>query len=547
MDEMFGTVIQILILALWIGSKFFGSKNNTNTTSPQPVPQPRPVPRQSNNQAANDFLNRLFAQQGLSNRQPPQPNLGEQLKNGLEQLIVGEVRVRTIARDADRYGDTVRKTLTEMIVPEIQKFEIELNRALSPSLPARERTREQQRLDLWGKKIHSQLRILEGMVSRQIDKTLGDMLADADAIAIAFLEPLQSFVKTHEVQMSYQTPLCIPAKKGEEATFLGIFRDRPLIFVPQNFHSHLFRWISVPHEIGHVIWRSIDGLSEEIHECCEIKSIPQLQNFDGRAVNAVESMYAGWLPEIFADFITVMLAGPSALHGMLHLYDRYDRVDVCRMQQNGYVDEHPPPVIRALLMIRLLERIDYLEEAIEFQRRWNTRHGDVREIVISSRQTAFKLPIAPILARGTDIMLRLYQTQFEALSGRTFASIPSFEMTLGLWNRSRKIGKKLVERETPERNPRLVLVGAVEAAYYNPESIDDIVEGTRAAIIGKGTPVRKYNANRVSRLSADGKVSRNELRDAIVLSELLRRPSVQKPAANKKATWPKMMTPPRRA
>ncbi len=154
---------------------------------------------------------------------------------------------------------------------------------------------------------------LDALVTWRTDRQLGEVLADADAIAEALMAPLQRYAEAHGLDFPALRPLCAPAVSGGEAVIYGLFPDHPVIFVPDDFGDDLLRWPSIAHEIGHVMYWALEGFAADLRALVPSREPPWLPRVQGRSVIFdVHAAYRAWLPEVVADAIAALLLGPCA-------------------------------------------------------------------------------------------------------------------------------------------------------------------------------------------------------------------------------------------
>ncbi|MFT6400332.1 MAG: hypothetical protein ACJAYU_005103 [Bradymonadia bacterium] len=395
------------------------------------------------------------------------------------------------------------------------------------------------RTSQWIAVIRGRLNVLGELADQRSSEDLGEMLDDADAIAQAFVSPFGSFARTHNIDFPMQDPISVPANGQGEAVLLGLLPNRPIIQVPSNFGTDIYRWMAVPHEIAHVIWHRTPGLEIEVRSKLGLHDSAELMRRSEPVQELPRRLMSSWLLEFFADWVAVMLTGPAAVHGLSFVFDQSAspaRAGTVWVTQQGEYDEHPPAHLRMLSACALLRRMGYIVQADALEAEWRERHP--MDQVVVPLAGGDRVPFgADDLANFVNAYaVAFYETEFESLSGRTFSSIPGFEMTFGMWARVQRDAAKLGSRKSFHDDPRYVICGAVEARWHHPDDAEEIRLATRAAIIGEHAPLSERSHRRRERIGGvtqKGRFSRAEFRDALILKGLIE-PRVSAPARKSK-------------
>lgn len=378
--------------------------------------------------------------------------------------------------------------------------------------------------------VEQALVVLEHQARWRADPTLRGVLADADAIAQAFLAPLLAFLDVHGVPFKGGAPISAPGSNLESVWF-DLLPRHPVVLVPDDFDQDLLRWPAVAHEVAHIMFRDVPGLARELYAMVPGAQWAGPARLQGRAVTFdLEGAFGGWLEEIFADAICMMLLGPSALRGMIAMFQEPQAptdVLVAHLRPDGRLDEHPPRHLRVLLAAWFLERIGYLIEPDALRERWERDHGRPDVLLLPTvERTLVPVPLVRFRVFGQQLLERIYMSSYDALAGYPLSAITGLEMSPGLWARARKESRKLLEGVPFMDDPRVVIAAAIEAVHQHPGAHTRIASGVGRAIAGIGTrewTVRDVHYDPLRR--GGRRLGAADLRDAVVLGALFKRPA----------------------
>jgi hypothetical protein len=393
----------------------------------------------------------------------------------------------------------------------------------------------------------TRLGLLRDAADWRADPRLGPFLADADAVAEALLEPFTAFANAQGIRFPRQHPICVPTDPGHEAVWFGLAPDHPVIFVPDDFGMDLYRWPAVAHEIGHLVFRRVPGLEEEIRAVTGLELTPVLPRIDGSRIHFnPEAALSGWLEEIFPDVLTAVQLGPAALRGFIEVFEESAepaRATLAYTTDGRTFGPHPPPALRVRLVARLLEYIGYDQEVDALRKTWAARHGHaaaLESILLPSRAgTLLEAPMQVMEEAAWPVVLALYEGSWQALSGRSIESIAGFDMSPGVWARTQRVAEGLAGGRPESADPRVLLAAAMEARATNPAKGPIIAEALRRSILGRDMNERRVadaayalpqsgashgGAYALPRPGGSlGAFSMVEIRDALVLRDVLTR------------------------
>ncbi|MBI4819524.1 MAG: hypothetical protein HY791_24845 [Deltaproteobacteria bacterium] len=370
--------------------------------------------------------------------------------------------------------------------------------------------------------------VIETMAKWRSDPKLGGFLADADAIAHALLVPLTEHAQAGAIEFPTQRPLCVPADPEGEAIWIGLLEDYPLIFVPDDFGDDLYRWPSIAHEIGHLIWHRVPGYGAEVMKKLDLEGSTRLA-IQGRSFD-VKPAYRAWIQELVADAFALLILGPAGLRGLIHSFRNPTQpraTRVAAIYRDGTFEEHPPAELRVLLGAALLTEIGFDVEAKVLVAEWTREHASTEGILVPLPQSraVISVPTEVWLEVGRPIMLEWYALSYSSLGGHEIRSVHGVEMTPGMWKKVSQRAADLVSGTSFNDDPKIVVAAAIEARARSPGAKLRLERAVREAILGLDAKEKRVADRNYART---GRTTQSQLlRDAIVLRELLSRPRAQ--------------------
>ena len=376
-----------------------------------------------------------------------------------------------------------------------------------------------------------QVSVLEALGASRVNPDVAHSLTDAESIAETLLTPIQQFAAAQDVRLPAQRPIAAPAQEGGESIWFGLLPpDYPILFVPADFHKDLHRYASVPHELGHLLWRAVPGLADEVLERSGIVPMEGLfYQSKGRFHGHLDQLYSAWLPEIWADFVAVLLAGPAAAFGLLHSFADPDQPlrTACAVAYGDSYAEHPPALLRIHLAAHLLVQLGFDAEAKTLVGEWEAIHKEQPFLLVDAQaEDQLRLGFAPVLRRGQQLVEQLYEIQWRTLSGFRLADIPGMEMGPGLWAKVQARAEMLAADQPFNDSGRVVLCAAIVARRRHPARSLVIALGLRRAILGRDTDERRVADPAFQHRRGVGVEPgfNEEIRAALIMREVLFRP-----------------------
>lgn len=381
------------------------------------------------------------------------------------------------------------------------------------------------------------LHVMEHLMAWRADPTLGAALEDADTIARAMLRPLQDLARHDGLPFPQLDVVCAPAAPEEESVWFGLLPPgHPVVFVPEDFEQDIHRWVSVPHEIGHVMWRELPGFANEVRGRLGLaRPAPLMQRESEGYVFDRDAPFAAWLEEMHCDGITALMMGPTALRGMVRYFKNPEEPAHALWaapSERGTYGTHPPAHLRVHTIASLLEIVGFDAEAKKLVREWDTLHGEPEVLLLPTRDGAIvRVPAQPVIERGRAYIEQWYQGGYASLLGRDLRDVHGLEMSPSMWAQVDRASRELLAGPTSVRDARLVLAAAIEAVESRPSARDQIARQMLASILSPGErrgavatrgeptrPPRHATARGSAVLGPD------TLADAIVFGEILARP-----------------------
>ncbi|MBX2814054.1 MAG: hypothetical protein KTR25_19725 [Myxococcales bacterium] len=380
------------------------------------------------------------------------------------------------------------------------------------------------------------LLVIKELLRMRQSARVGAHLADAEALADSFLKPFRQLSQSSAFAFARHAPICALAQSEQEAIWMGLLPNTyPLIFVPRDFGQNLYRWGSLPHEIGHLVWHRAPGLADEVRDRflpSQNGRIP-IGNTDGTIKVDPKEPYGAWLSEIFADFFAIMMMGPSALKSFIVCFKNpEDPNQVCLAHEgeNSHFSPHPPSHLRVLLSARLLVRMGFATEAKNLVQEWNQEHQDPTHLLLPSwgptiGQFILSVPVKNILEAGEELVINLYQHRYQSLDGREPRSIHGLVYSPGSDALVKKLAPILARGQAVRAEPQWIVTAAIRAASEHPQNLKQIKEAVAQSIIGRNTDEKPSLASqqKASFSTSLKQLTPKDIQSAIILRELLPR------------------------
>lgn len=512
--DWIATLTKFAIPAIWLAIKLMSKSRTPSVPVPEVPPTSLPPPRES---------------------MPTQAGGRQALAERHAALVSRKDAAKEVVRARGARGEALMVVLEGAIEPRLERV------AHAFAVGAAEANgRALHRL-----LVEAEQQLAVVAVSNRIgeDRSLDEVMADAEAIADACLAPLRSFAEVYEIDFPQQVPICQPAGiVGGEAVVMGLLgAGHPLIFVPHDFAHDLYRWPSLAHEVGHVVLRGVPGLLDEMGSAAGWDARPELLAVVGGRLSGTSSqIWSAWREEIFADALTVLMLGPSALHGFTASFARPDRpLEVLTaLAEDGRYAPHPPAHLRLHLAAFLLEEVGFIEAGRHAAREWNRIHRFPE--VLDAEDAAAPTLVLPLaggktigfaldhaLEQGTAGIRAWVQAQYRSLAGHTILEVPGFDVSPGVWARVRTLGRQLREGRVVGSDARLLLAAALWAGQEPGADLMTLAATVRLSIVGRGERKWRGASKIAAARSPDDR--RSVLLDALLLQDVVGPPAAYRP------------------
>ncbi|MCB9655138.1 MAG: hypothetical protein H6729_13525 [Deltaproteobacteria bacterium] len=354
-----------------------------------------------------------------------------------------------------------------------------------------------QQVDLALMRVGVHLDVLEQIFEWRTSPKYRAHLADADALAAALWAPVENLARSEGLPILAERPICVPAVQNGEAIVLGLLpRGYPVIFVPPDFSASIFRWGSVAHEIGHLIWRTVPGFAEEVTARVGGAASSRLIRSDGDLAQGLQRMFGLWTEELVADCLTVMMLGPAGLRSLVESFqspEEVDRVLWVYADSEGRYDEHPPAHLRVHLAAAMLDRMGYDVEAKALCAAWDKRHAHPEHLYFPAYPENFALRVEVVESFGRTWIADFYEGGYVSLGGRELRSVQGLELTPGLWAQVGRATAEMLDGHAVRYDPRVCIAAAIESSALSPARATRVARAVVRSILGRDADERKPN------------------------------------------------------
>lgn len=372
------------------------------------------------------------------------------------------------------------------------------------------------------------IHLISALTKARAHPEIGAHLADAEALADAFLVPFKQLSRTTTFPFTVYQPICVPADEYQESIWFGLLPPAyPIIFVPPDFGKNLYRWASLPHEIGHLLWRHVPNFASETRERWVQNAQGLLPFIENDTLHFhIDEPIAAWLEELFADTFTIMTLGPAALKGMVESFTSPRNPDqVAWAHSEGqYFSPHPPAHLRVLLGAKVLWQMGFDAEAKAYLDSWNELHDEPDVIYIPGpNHIALSIETETFMTHLEKVVLDYYQGAYQSLDGRELRSIHGVVVGPGQWGQVQRLIPDITKGQAVHADPKLVLMAGIIAFSEAPNQRLAIKSAVEQAILGRGSDEPKVKPRKKNLAKRKG-LNRSDIDAALVLHEVLKRP-----------------------
>lgn len=378
------------------------------------------------------------------------------------------------------------------------------------------------------------LTAIEAAVRWREDPRLGPVLADVDAVAASMLDPLAAAARHERLDWPTGAPITLPAGGDPEAV-RALLPDHPVVFVDADVADEQTRWPAVIEAVSRTVVHTRPGLVAPLraHFAGGPPWLPRQQG--RRVIVELDALCAEWLDVVVADAVAAVMMGPVALRGFVARWarpdDPYAVVRVERGADHRLAGPTPPPHLRVHLMAAALHEMGFDIEARALRDGWDAQHDEPATLVMPSLfGPSVQLPVDRAAAPLRPRVMEVAVGRHPAFGGRRFASIGAFEMSPGLWARTRQRAADLAGGRRFAESPRIVVAAAILAAEQSPGGfgprLNRLVHGLIVEPGERPAPDPRY---RPRRPDLGEPLGPRELIEAVALRAVLRRPRAHRP------------------
>jgi hypothetical protein len=197
-------------------------------------------------------------------------------------------------------------------------------------------------------------------------ETHNNFIAAGNKVARAIYQVAQ----TKALDLIVPNQCLIVVSAGGREYSRGFETPTPYIVAPYWGHSQVWTWLSYAHEVGHHIYRNVNGLSDEL----KVNVAMQLSQETRELQNS--RIWFNWLEEIFADLFGLMRIGQVFAQTQLLMLPYLPQPTARRVESNPLLLAsdvgHPVPYLRVFLT----------------KLAWEKLHGHTPDLRILDKETA---------------------------------------------------------------------------------------------------------------------------------------------------------------
>lgn len=291
------------------------------------------------------------------------------------------------------------------------------------------------------------------------------------------------------------------------------------------------RWPSVPHELGHLLWSRLPGLRDELSNTFRLTEPTYLLDPRSQRVDDLpHRLVRAWAPELFADVFGALVMGPSAVRGLLLSAETGNLNNIRRVGvdlQTARYAENPPVALRVHVLLEVLRARGFDDEADVLEREFERRQPGIGELevpIAGGRIVTY--PLAPMAEYVAGFSNALLSRQLDALGGASLQEIPGLGLSARRWRQAAAAGSGVSSELPAGLSERDLVIAAMESALASGGSRSANANALVDAIVGRsrqgaGTATRERRG--ASGQRAVGAFSRDEIRDALVLGDIMGR------------------------
>ena len=345
------------------------------------------------------------------------------------------------------------------------------------------------------------------LIQQRFARIYEDVLRITDILARDFFFSFIRSPRLKRARIRYNVeavPLTFLGRSEDYFYTYTVTTERPIaiISVPTSGIQSAWSWLALPHEVGHNIAANVIGLLKEIigkvdkrlriHRYHLIGSPP----FSVSNSEMFKHLWHAWMDEVVADFIGILYAGPAYVlsrlqdsvpeaYGVDHVEDF--QISVADMQ----VPPHPNCYIRIFFLCRMLEIMEFGEEAEAILKKWKSKHRNINYIHVIDpsrhQQELFSIPVEELLRSFEEVVDVLCCNPQASLGRNNLCDIIKY--TPLDWEVTKYISSQLTrgdDMDIPDlARPGQILAASRIAFEREPEEADCIHSNTKRGILNR--------------------------------------------------------------
>lgn len=283
------------------------------------------------------------------------------------------------------------------------------------------------------------------VIQRFTGITTVELRAADKVVADVFTRFLQAVPNERIAYSKDATPLVYGGEGGLGAYFThppGLNRPFAIINLPHAAFDNVWQWLALPHETGHDIYATVEGLQTEVEEALaqrmqqavadgevEIPAVDVPLNTPWGAYTVqyepeelLATIWRSWANECQADIIGVLSCGGAALAALQQIigFEALDQWQI-RPGADGAItdapEEHPTSYVRNAFNISALRLIGQIAMADQLEARFAALRPEADSIVW------FAAPSLPLVEIPTDAMIQSAEIAADVLVNQAFVSL----------------------------------------------------------------------------------------------------------------------------
>ncbi len=332
-----------------------------------------------------------------------------------------------------------------------------------------------------------------------------DVLRIADIVAADYFVSFLRSPMLKRARIRYAdeaVPLTFLGRSEDYFYTYTVSTERPIaiISIPTSGIQSAWSWLALPHEIGHNLTANIIGFLKEVTGKIDKRLRHHKFHIEGRpplgvsAAKMFEYIWRAWIDEVAADFIAILFSGPPYVLSRLHdaVPEAYgvDKVDQYHLTVSDMqLPPHPNCYIRIHLLCRMLDLLEFEDEARTVRKLWTTKHRNINLIHVLDperhNKEIFAIPVDEMMRSFEDVADILCCSNMSSLGKNKLSDIVQFNQVD--WEIVKYISLQLLredDMDIPElARPGQILSASRLAFEMDPDNADTIHTNTIRAVL----------------------------------------------------------------